>query len=220
MAATAARANLLPGLLLQCLMLVFLSAYLAHEGTRAFLVEISRMKQEAGFLFAFVSYVAAAAFLPEVLRIAFFQRGKPTRHNLWLFLTAAPAWGCIGILVDFFYRCQTGWFGAGHELPTILAKIVVDQFVFSPFICNPLAITWFLWRDDGFRASAWKKVFRWDFITDRMFPIQVSGWMIWIPGVALVYFMPLPLQIPVAVMIQAFWVLVFTTLGQKSASTR
>jgi len=218
-AAAAARANLLPGILLQCLMVVFLSAYVAHEGTRIFLAEVARVRQETGYLFAFVSYATAAALLPEILRIAFFQGGRPTRRNLWLFVTAAPAWGCLGIIVDFFYRCQTGWFGSGTGLMTILPKVLVDQLLFSPLISNPLTIAWFIWRDERFHSTAWRKIFRPGFYMDRIFPVQVSGWIIWIPGVALVYSMPPLLQIPVAVLIQAFWAMVFTTLGEARDKT-
>jgi len=35
---------------------------------------------------------------------------------------------------------------------------------------------------------------------------------IWIPGVCLIYFMPSELQIPIAALIEAFWVLVFTVV--------
>lgn len=209
-----ARANLLPGLLLQCLLVVFFSAYVAHDGTRAFLGEIAKIKQVAGYWFAFVSYIVAAALLPEILRIAFFQGGRITRRNLWNFLTAAPAWGFLGMLVDYFYRCQAVWFGSGQDAATLALKIFVDQFVYSPLIANPLALVWFFWRDEGFRPSAWRQVFCAEFFLERVIPVQVAGWMIWIPGVALVYLMPPLLQVPVAVLIQVFWVLVFTTLGQ------
>jgi hypothetical protein len=214
MAGAATRANLLPGLLLQCLLAAFFFAYVTHEGTRAFLANIAHIKQEAGYLFAFVCYVVTAAFLPEILRIAFFQNGRPAWRNLWLFLTAAPVWGGIGMLVDLFYRCQAGWFGTGNDLMTILPKVAVDQLLFSPLVVSPLVIAWFIWRDEKFRLSAWRKIFYPGFFVERVFPVQVSCWIIWIPGTVLVYFMPPLLQIPVAVFIQTFWVLIFTTLGQ------
>ena len=217
LAAAAARENFLPGIFLQFLMLVFLVTYLTHDGTRAALGQISRIKEESGYLFAFASYVAAAALLPELLRIAFFQKGKPSRKNLWLFLTAAPAWGLVGMAVDLLYRWQSVWFGDGHGIATLLPKIAVDQFVVSPLVFNPFVIAWFLWRDNGFRSCALRKFFRWDFVSDILLPVQVSGWMIWVPGVALVYFMPPPLQIPVASLIQTFWALVLMTVRRESA---
>jgi hypothetical protein len=208
-AAQGARANLLPGLLLQCLMLVFLALYVMHEGTREILARVADLKQEAGYGFAFASYVLSAALLPEILRIGFFQSGRPMRRNLWNFLTAAPAWGLMGMLVDAFYRAQIGWFGAGNDWQTIVCKVLVDQLLFSPFLSNPLLVGYFAWRDAGFRRSAARNIFGRGFYLDRVFPVQVAGWGIWIPGVALVYFMPSELQIPVASLIQSFWVLVF-----------
>lgn len=209
MAARGARANLLPGLLLQSLMIVFLGLYVMHEGTREFLAQVADLKHEAGFLFAFFSYVLSAALLPEILRVGFFQGGIPNRRNLWNFLTAAPAWGLMGVAVDLFYRAQVGWFGSGSDWQTIACKVLVDQFLFSPFFSNPVMVGYFAWRDAGFRRRGAREIFRRGFFLDRVFPVQVAGWCVWIPGVCLVYFMPSELQIPVASLIQAFWVLVF-----------
>jgi len=126
-AGAAARANLLPGLLLQCLMLVFLSLYVSHEGTRAVLAEVARVKGEVGYWFALVSYIIAAALLPEALKVAFFQGGRVTRENARSLAAAVPIWGTMGVLVDLFYRLQVVWFGAGSDFLTITKKVVVDQ---------------------------------------------------------------------------------------------
>ncbi len=216
MAGVAARANLLPGLLLQCLMLVFFSLYVAHEGTRHFLSEVAHVKEEAGFIFSFLSYVIAGALLPELLRIGFFQSGKFRRRNLWLFATSAPLWGAFGIIVDLLYRLQGIWFGTGTDWGTLLRKMAVDQFVFSPFLSAPIIVGYFFLRDARFHRLAWQAIFRSDFIYEKVFPVVVAGWCVWIPGVLLVYSMPPFLQIPVAVFIQVFWVLLFTTLNEKN----
>lgn len=215
LAGAAAKANLLPGLLLQCLMLVFFSLYIAHEGTKQFLSEVAITKQEAGYAFSFFSYVIAGALLPELLRIGFFQSGKATKRNLWLFLTAAPLWGAIGILVDLLYRLQSVWFGTGNGWMTILSKLLVDQLLFSPFISAPLIVGWFFLRDNRFRLSAWKQILCANFVFEKVFPVVVAGWCVWVPGVVLVYFMPPLLQIPVAVFIQVFWVLILTTMEES-----
>ena len=214
-AGSAARANFLPGLLLQALMLGFLALYLWHEETRRSLAAVARFKQESGYAFAFVSYLAAAALLPELLRIAFFQQGRISRGNLWNFLTAAPFWGIMGMIVDLLYRLQTVWFGPGSDLATIVPKVAVDQFIFSPFISAPAIVGYLHWRDARFRVGALRETLRTDFFLTRVFPIIVAGWCIWIPGVSLVYFMPPPLQLPVAVLIQIFWVLILTTISER-----
>lgn len=216
-AAQAAKANLLPGLLLQGLMIVFLAAYVCHEGTQRFLQSIADLKDQSGYLFAFCSYVLAAALLPEVLKIGFFQECRIQRKNISDFLTGAPFWGMMGILVDVFYRYQGVWFGNDHSFATIAIKLLVDQFIFSPFLSVPLCVGYFRWRDAGFSRAALRDTFRLSFITECLLPAQVAGWCIWIPGVALVYFMPSLLQIPVATLIQAFWVLVFTFVNERRA---
>jgi len=208
-AGQAVRANLLPGLLLQALMAVFLFLYFLHDGTRVFLGHVADFKQEYGYGFAFFSYVVSAALLPEILRIVFFQQGRLNRTNLWNFFTGAPVWGCMGILVDFFYRCQAEWFGTGNDWKTIVAKVAVDQFLFSPFIGNPLLVGFFALRDAGFRLAKLRGSF-----VAKVFTVQVAGRCIWIPGVSLVYFMPSALQFPIAVLIQCFWVLIFTVINK------
>jgi hypothetical protein len=217
---TAIRANILPGLLLQGLMAVFVFAYLTHDGTRDFLSAVAGVKQQSGLAFAFFSYVVAAAVLPEILRIVFFQSGRPERRNLLNFLAAAPAWGVMGMIVDVFYRYQSAWFGDGASLAAVVPKVIVDQLLFSPLFSNPVMVGYFALCAGGFRREAWGEVLQTGFYVEKVVPVMVAGWMIWIPGVSVVYSMPQLLQIPVAVIIQCFWVLVFTTIGERHTDKR
>jgi len=49
----------------------------------------------------------------------------------------------------------------------------------------------------------------------RAFGLQCAAWMIWVPGVTLIYAMPSLLQIPTAILITSFWILIFTTLRER-----
>jgi hypothetical protein len=211
----AARENFLPGLLLQALMACFIAAYLLHDGTQAFLAKVGESREQMGYAFSFVTYLVSGAVLPEILRIAFFQRGRPTSANLWNMATAAPCWGIMGLTVDFFYRCQILWFGAENTWSVVLLKVLVDQLVYSPFFANPVITGYFTVRAGRFRRKAFDFLFSRAFLAERWFPVQIAGWGVWIPGVMLIYSMPSQLQIPVAVLIHAFWVLILTTLTRK-----
>jgi len=217
-AAAAARENLFPGLLLQGCLLVFLGLYLWNEPTRHFLAHVARIKIDMGYGFAVISYVIAAALMPEILRIAFFQRGRPRWRNVTNFLGAAPMWAFVGVTVDMLYRGQAVWFGAGSDFRTIACKLLVDQFVYSPFFSVPIIVSWLWWRDSGYSRTAARAIFTVDFVFEHIFPVMVAGWCVWIPGVSLVYFMPSPLQLPTAVTIQVFWVLIITTLSERKAA--
>ncbi len=214
----AARANLLPGLLLQALMLCFLAAYLLHDGTHAFLTRVGEVRQELSYGFSLATYILSGALFPELLRIGFFQKGRPHLANFWNFLTAAPLWAALGMLVDFFYRCQNEWFGTGNTWQIMAAKVLVDQFLYSPFLANPITNAYLAFRASGLNAATAREVFSWNFFVEKMVPTQIAGWAIWIPGVCLVYFMPPLLQLPTAVLIQCFWVLLLTTLHERESA--
>lgn len=211
----AAKYNLLPGLLLQAILAIFLVAYLTHDGTRHLLDQVADLKRESGLWFTFISYALASALLPEILRVVFFQRGKVTRLNAWNCATAAVIWGLMGIMVDIFYRCQSFWFGTGNDLGTVAIKVLVDQFLYSPLLANPLSVSLLTWRNRGFAPSALRSILTPKFYVENIIPIQVAGWCIWIPAVSLVYFMPPALQVPVAALIQAFWTLILTTITER-----
>lgn len=214
----AARANLLPGLLLQALMLCFLAAYLLHDGTYAFLTRVGEVRQEVSYGFSLVTYIVSGALLPELLRIVFFQKGRPLLANLWNFLATAPLWAGLGMLVDLFYCYQNEWFGTGNSWQIVAAKVLVDQFLFSPFLANPITNTYLAFRVAGLNATTAREVFSWNFVVEKMLPTQIAGWAVWIPGVCLVYFMPPLLQLPTAVLIQCFWVLLLTSLHERESA--
>lgn len=214
----AARVNLLPGLFLQALMACFIAAYLLHDGTAAFLARVGEIKQEVGYGFAFVTYMISGALLPELLKIVFFQRGRPTLSNLQSFATAGPFLGFMGMAVDFFYRCQNAWFGSGNDWQTLAIKVLVDQFLYSPFIANPISTAFFTLQARKFTRATATSLFTFDFVTEKVIPVQIAGWGFWFPAVTCIYFMPPQLQIPVAVLVQTFWVLMLTTLTARNRS--
>ena len=199
-------------------MLCFLAAYLLHDGTRAFLTRVGEVRQEVSYVFSLVTYIVSGALFPELLRIVFFQKGRLLRANLWNFLNAAPLWASLGMLVDFFYRCQNEWFGTGNSWQIVAAKVLVDQFLFSPFLANPITNAYLAFRTSGLNASTARDVFSWNFVVEKMLPTQIAGWAVWIPGVCLVYFMPPLLQLPTAVLIQCFWVLLLTSLHESESA--
>jgi hypothetical protein len=211
----AARVNLLPGLFLQALMACFIAAYLLHDGTAAFLARVGEVKQEIGYAFAFVTYMISGALLPELLKIVFFQRGRPSFANLQSFATTGPFLGFMGMTVDFFYRCQNAWFGAGNDWQTLVIKVLVDQILYSPFIANLWCTAFFTMQAGRFSRSTAASLFTLDFITEKVLPVQIAGWGFWFPAVTCIYFMPPQLQIPVAVLVQTFWVLMLTTITAR-----
>lgn len=203
----AVQANLLPGMLLWAGLVVLSLAYAWSPAVQTGLTQWGAAKQAGGYPFAFATYAAFAVLVPELLGIAVLR--QPVRRTLWADMAFATlVFGTVGITVDLFYALQVSLFGDGTDGITIAKKMFVDQFMYSP-TTNFFVISMFAWREDGYRASAWQRIFSRDFVTRRYLPLLVALWCVWIPGVVAIYLMPTALQFPVASLILSFWVLIF-----------
>ena len=216
----AAKANFLPGVLLQGIMACVLSLYLFHDGSRAFFLLVGESRQELGVVFAMVSYTFSGGLLPEIMRVLLFQRGRVDAGNLQRFVTLAPLWIFMATAVDYFYTAQNEWFGFGNGFSTVATKVLVDQLLYSPLFATPVIAGYFAIRAGGFQKAAIASVFRLQFLTETLLPVQLASWMIWFPGVTFVYIMPPPLQIPFAVLVHTFWVLILTTISERNKIPR
>ena len=78
----AARANLLPGLVVQLVMLGLVIAYYWYPPTTAWLNSLALIKERWGFVYSVIAAVLAGAFLPEAMRVLVFQKGAITRGNV------------------------------------------------------------------------------------------------------------------------------------------
>lgn len=208
----AARANLIPGLILQGLMVGFLVAYFLWPPARWSLDLLASVKVEVGYLYALVAGAVAGGLLPEVLRVALFQRFSFRRENFVNLVFGMIFWALMGVTVDAFYRLQGGFFGNEATFSTVAAKVLLDMLAFTPFFGVPAATIAYTWRHADFRPGALRPMFTLDFYRVRVLPVLFPNWAVWGPVVCVIYSLPPGLQIPVYAFAQAFWALVLMTL--------
>lgn len=214
----AARANGIPALLLQALMLSILLGYYFHPPSAAILERIADYKEQRGLAFTIVASVCAGAILPELLVIAVFQRWRPNAQNARNFLFNAPFWAFDGVLVDIMYRLLAGWFGTEVTPPVVAAKICVDQFGYNPLFAAPYGIWGYAWKNSGYSWPALKRVLTWRYYRDHAVPVLVATWAVWIPLMAMIYSLPLALQFPLFALALSFWVLLLTFMTNRFAA--
>src|SRR5215210_181873 len=147
----AARANLVPALVIQAAVVAVVLAYYFWEPARAWLARLAEFKRGGGYLFSLVSGVVAGGLLPELLTVAVFQRWRVRRENLGSLAFGACFWGLMGMVVDALYRAQALAFGDGVDLASVLKEAAFDQFAFTPFVAMPLTVVVFGWRHAGYR---------------------------------------------------------------------
>src|SRR4029453_11172375 len=206
----AARANALPALIIQALMLMLLVSFYTSHTVFAVLSQLAELKRTHSVVFVIAASVTAGALIPELFLILFFQRGRPSRRNLRNLLFTVPGWGLDGTLVDLLYRSQAAWFGDVVTLPVVAAKICVGQFGSNPFFAAPFGVLTYEWKTNGISPGPLPQLFTLADYRDKILPTLVATWAVWIPLMAIIYSLPLALQFPLFGLALSFLVLFLT----------
>ena len=211
----AARANFVPGLIVQMVMLAVVLAYYFCAPARVWLAELAEIKARWGYGFSFLSGAIAGGVLPELLTVAVFQRGRARWENAGNLLFGILFWGLQGMIVDGLYRFQAVLFGAHADFPTVVKKVLVDQFIYNPLFATPFGLAGYEWKNQGYRLAGLGRVLTGRFYKERTFPALLAAWGVWIPLVSMIYSLPSLLQIPIFSLALTFWVILFTWINRQ-----
>ncbi|MGE9294689.1 MAG: Mpv17/PMP22 family protein [Puniceicoccales bacterium] len=204
----AARSNLLPGSLLIVCGILLVVGYYQVSAARDALDWLGGQKERLGIWFAIPSTAFFGGIIPLVFRRVFLKQSSHWRDVVF----QALFWAEKGMEVDLFYRLQNHVFGEGVSLFVLLPKVVVDQFVYVPFIAMPSIVLGYLWKECGFSLAEIRAALRYRSYWERSFPLMISNWAIWIPAVALIYSFPLALQLPLQNITLTLWVMLLILL--------
>lgn len=216
----AARANLAPGLIVQLLMLAVLLAYYFYPPTRDWLNRLAEIKTRWSYGYTALSSFIAGAMIPELLKICVFQQAKIRRSNFKNLLFTVPFYCVMGMIVDFLYRCQAGWFGTEVTFAVVLKKVLVDQFLYNPLFSAPVSAWLYDWKHRGFMFRGIGVFFTATYYRDVILPILFATWGVWLPIVTILYSLPLPLQIPLFGLALSLWVMIYTWMSEQRARPR
>jgi hypothetical protein len=204
-----------PGLIVQALMLSVLLAYYFHPPMRDWLNGLAEIKARWSYGYSAVNAIVAGALIPELLRIAVFQKGRPRPSNAANLSFSVPFWCAMGVIVDFFYRCQAGWFGAEATFPVVVKKVLVDQFLYNPLFAAPVTAWLYDWKNRGYRTQGIGKFFTMAYYREVVVPTLFATWGVWIPVVAILYSLPSLLQIPLFGLALSLWVILYTWMSEQ-----
>jgi hypothetical protein len=211
----AAQQNLPAMLALQSAMAALVAIYYCWPAGAGVLARYAAWQHAGGVLGAALATGFAGGVLSELSLVYFQSRGRWTWSNVdnmafrWAFFFVS------GAIVYEFYQWQAVWWGQGAALSVIVPKVLVDQFGYTVIWSTPyntLLTRWQALRYSGRRL--WMELYR-DFVTERMLPVLVTNWMFWIPGVTLIYSMPLILQTPLFIFATATWGLLLPAVTRQ-----
>lgn len=213
----AARANVVPGLIVQALMLAMLLAYYFYPPTRNWLDGLAATKARWSYGYSAVNAIIAGALVPELLRICVFQHVRVRRSNFSNLLFTVPFWCAMGVAVDYFYRCQAVWFGSEASVAVVVRKVLVDQFLYNPLFAAPATAWLYDWKNRGYRFQGTGVFFTAGYYRDVVVPTLFATWGVWIPVVTILYSLPSLLQIPLFGLALSMWVMLYTWMSEQRA---
>jgi hypothetical protein len=205
-----ARANLVPGAVLQLVALALVLGYYREPAVHRALSRLVEVRQAAGLGFGIASTALFGAVVP-LLYLHFSGRGKRGGHAYSALqgLCLTGFWAYKGIEIDLWYRLQAHWIGAGHGAATIALKVILDQLVYSPLFAVPVTVAvyqvvqaWPDWRGSlaDLRAPGWYR--------RRSLQVLIANAGVWIPAVVVIYALPTPLQLPPQNIVLCFYTLI------------
>lgn len=213
-----ARANLVPGLVIISMAALLVVAYYTFPAVQLALEGLRTVRQTWGLAFTILSSAVGAGLIPGIYLMVV---GKARRDGRgWLdVLFTCLVWATTMILIDYFYVFQDWLWGSGVTLTILLAKMLLDQFVFSSLLTIPYMALGFRLRDLDYNFQALGRALREDWIFKVILPMLVACWLTWIPGTLVVYALPLSLQVPLMVLVQCFFALEMAYVSSKMTAS-
>lgn len=211
----AARRNLLPGSVLWVFGIALVVLYYRSETVAGWLNVIGEIKVAHSPWIGMLSTAIFGSVIPWLAQLAFLppEKRQPLRRLPGFFLF----WALQGYQVDVLYRLQDSWFGAGRNFMTIFQKMVVDEFIWVPFLAVPQIVMAYLFIENDasparFRAALQRRSF-----LQRGIPLMIANWAVWIPTCSMVYLFPLPLQLPLMNIVLGMWCLIILFFSEDES---
>ena len=198
-------------------MLAVVLAYYFFPPMSDWLNRLAEVKARWSYGYSALNAIVAGAFIPELLRVMVIQKGAVRRANFANLLFSVPFWCAMGVVVDFFYRCQAGWFGAEATFAVVVKKVLVDQFAYNPLFAAPVTAWLYDWKNRGYKLHGVGRFFTTGYYRDVVMPTLFATWGVWIPVVAILYSLPSLLQIPLFGLALSLWVMLYTWMSEQRA---
>ena len=201
-----ARANLIPGLVLQLFALALVLAYYHHAPTHALCERLAAFRTQQGLLYSLLATSVFGGVLPcFYLKL---NRATRDRYNSKQNALLILFWAYKGIEVDLWYRLMVLVAGTGTDARTVIIKTALDQFVGCPLIFVPGMVIVYAWCETHFDTTAVISDLRTPgWYRRRSLPMLISNLGVWVPTVCIIYSLPTTLQLPLFNIVLCFFTL-------------
>ena len=212
--ARAARANLVPGLVLQVAAAVFVLAYYRSAGFHAWLQHVADWQDRYGITFTMLTRVVFNGLVPAAFcaLVPELRQQRP-----WAALGFGVAWWAfMGANTHPFYHFQAWLWGTEATLRTVILKTAFDMLVYSPVYASPITALAHLWQDHGYSWRVTRRQLGPGWYRRLVLPKQVHGWTFWAPALLVLYSLPTALQMPLSALLGCCWALMCLRIARHT----
>lgn len=207
----AAKANLRPAIALWLLGLTILGAYSFTDAGRAGLERVAAVRETYGLLYAALATATFGGLIPWLV-----MRSRPrarSRATAGLLAFMLVLWMEKGLEVHALYAGLALLLGDTNAWPVLLGKVAIDQGLYAPWYAAPSLLLAYRLHDTGYRLRSLGAVVSRRWWLDEALPVILANAAVWTPAVAMIYALPLALQLPMQNLVLCFWslILVFMT---------
>ncbi len=213
-----ARANFIPGLVLQVAAALFVWAYYQSDTFNTLLQQVVGIQERYGIGFSMLTRVVFNGIVPALF--CWWVPGLRVRRAGAALVFGMVWWAFMGGVTHLFYMLQAHLWGSEAGLITILLKTLTDMLIFSPFVASPIISLAYLWQDQNYSFHATRLQLGPGWYGRIVLPNQVPGWTFWTPGVLILYSLPTALQMPMASLLGCFWALMCLQIAQRTPAHR
>lgn len=205
----------LPASLVLLAALALVVAYYQVPAVGQALDRLGAVSRSGGLVFAAGLTALTAGLIPWLLRMtmASIRPAHPWRD----LLHSVVWWALMGVVVSSFYRLLAVVFGDQPSPGVVALKVLCDCTLFTMLIGSPGNALSHLWKDLAWDVPAMRRHLRPGWYRRIVIPNLLPNWVVWIPGTAIFYSLPLDLQLPVANGIGCCWALLCVRIAAHSS---
>jgi hypothetical protein len=207
-----ARANLVPGLVLQAFALALVLGYYFAPGVADALKEFEAFRYRIGIPYSMISTAVFGGVIPWLYIKA--NPATRNRYNVKQGMGLLVFWAYKGLELHLLYTGLAALFGHDNSLATIIKKVVFDQTLYGPLLAAPGMWLAYKWVEGNLAvAPVFQSMRQSGWFLRELLPVIVANLGIWLPTVAIIYTLPTVLQLPLENLVLCFFTLMLAHMS-------
>jgi hypothetical protein len=208
-----------PFMLIEACGLAVVVLYFRNDAVRQAADTLAAWKAAGGLALVAVAGAIAGAILPEIGKAVALGDVRVTRERVNDVAVHLVLFAFMGVLGDRFYALLARALGDGPHLGPIVAKVLIDQMIYSPLLTLPIVAFVFTCRGCGWSVRRTIPQLGRAWYLRRVVTLLIPCWCFWVPMTSLMYALPASLTFCFAMFATAAWGLLMIFVAQETCRT-